>query len=80
MIRRILRYSQFKNERTHLTYLKQSDGLEELHRLPVAVKINSKKEMAKGIWLLFSDKVTVKFIKRDGITEQVTGRWCNVCK
>jgi hypothetical protein len=44
------------------------------------VEINSKKDMAKDIRLIFSDKVIVKFVKKDGVTEQVAGRWCNLCK
>lgn len=79
---KILRYSQFKNKEMqwHLTYLTQDDGLEELHRLPVAVEVNSKKDMAKDVRLIFTDKVTVKFVRKNGITEQLKGRWCNVCK
>jgi hypothetical protein len=63
-----------------LTYIIQNDGLEERHRLPAAVKVNSKKEMAGDIWLFFMDKVTVKFIKKDGKVEQLSGRWCSVYK
>jgi hypothetical protein len=48
--------------------------------VPVAVEINSKKDMAKDILLIFTDKVDVKFIKKAGITEQLTGRWCNLCR
>jgi hypothetical protein len=63
-----------------LIYIIQNDGLEEIHRLPVAVETNSKKEMAGDIWLIFTDKVTVKFIKKDGKVEQIQGRWCSLCK
>jgi hypothetical protein len=69
-----LRYEQFKNEtRQSLIYIIQSDGLEEIHRLPVAVEVNSKKEMARDIWLIFTNKVTVKFLKKDRKAEQVLG-------
>jgi len=63
-----------------LTCIIQDDGLQEIHRLPAAVEVPSKKEMARDIRLIFTDRVTVKFIKKDGTVEHEVGRWCNLCK
>jgi hypothetical protein len=69
-----------KNEGTRVNIPSQNDGLEELHRIPVAVEIRSKKDMARDILLIFTDKVDVKFVKKDGATEEATGRWCTLCQ
>jgi hypothetical protein len=39
-----------------------------------------KTDSSKDIKLLFSDRVTVNFKKRDGSYETLKGRWCNTCK
>ena len=49
------------------------------HHLVIPAKISCKKDMARDVRLLFSDRIMVKFT-RDGETKTLEGRWCTVCK
>ncbi|KIM65340.1 hypothetical protein SCLCIDRAFT_88680, partial [Scleroderma citrinum Foug A] len=42
-----------------------------------------KKRNTKDLLTIFSDRVTVRFVRKNGPSNKVdvkTGRWCNVCK
>jgi hypothetical protein len=55
------------------------DGLHTQHRIPITAEVLTQKDKAKDLRLIFSDKVKASFIK-DGSTETLRGRWCNICK
>jgi len=40
----------------------------------------TKKAEAKDLLTIFSDRMTVKFVKDDHTVEELVGRWCNICK
>lgn len=40
----------------------------------------TKVDTTKDLLTIFSDRVDVKFMKKDGSYEVVRGRWCLVCK
>ena len=39
----------------------------------------ARKDQAKDTELVFSDRKMVAFKHKDGSTEQLEGRWCNIC-
>jgi hypothetical protein len=41
-----------------------------------AVKVDTSKDMLT----IFTDRVTVKFLNKDGSSEQLKGHWCMICK
>lgn len=41
---------------------------------------NIKKRNTKDLLTIFSDRVTVRFVKTEGEAELRVGRWCLVCK
>ena len=62
-----------------LTAIK-GDGLKECHRIEVPFAVHTQKDQAKDLRLIFTDRIKVKFILKDTSVEELTGRWCNICK
>jgi hypothetical protein len=48
--------------------------------LAAPTEVLNKKDMAKDIRLLFSDRIKVKFTKNKGETNLSMGRWCLPCR
>jgi hypothetical protein len=59
--------------------LMKDDGVEDHHRLAIPAKFNCKKDMARNMRLLFSDRMKVKFIQ-GGTAKTLEGRWCTTCR
>jgi len=59
---------------------KESDGMDKRHNISIPVEVNTRKEKAKDLRLIFSDRVTVQFTTKEGTVSTVEGRWCNPCK
>jgi hypothetical protein len=57
----------------------KDDGVEDHHHLAIPAKFNCKKDMARDVRLLFSDRMKVKFIK-GGTTKTLEGWWCTICR
>lgn len=58
----------------------KGDGLEDNHWTFIPSEIYTQKDKAKDLWLIFTDRITVKFIMKDNSVESPTGHWCNICK
>ena len=58
----------------------KGDGLEECHQTSIPSVDLTQKDQARDLRLIFTDKVTVKFILKDNTVETPAGRWCNICK
>ena len=54
--------------------------MDEHHHITIPAEVNTKKDKAKDIWLIFSDKVKVQFTAKDGTVSTLVGQWCNPCK
>lgn len=58
----------------------KGDGLLDQHRGTIPSTVHTQKDQARDLRLIFTDRVTVKFISKDDSIETPTGRWCLVCK
>jgi hypothetical protein len=58
----------------------KGDGLEEHHLTIIPSTVLTQKDQARDLHLIFTDKVTVKFILKDNTVETPARRWCNICK
>jgi hypothetical protein len=58
----------------------KGSDLEEWHQSNIPTKLKVKGESTKDLLLIFSERVTVKFKKKNDNYETVVGRWCNVCR
>ena len=58
----------------------KGDGIQDHHRGTIPSTVRTQKDQARDLRLIFTDKVTVKFISKDYSIETPTGRWCLVCK
>jgi hypothetical protein len=47
----------------------KGDGLDECHHIPIKAKSPMKKEKAKDLQLIFTDLVTVKFLRKNDTPE-----------
>ncbi|KAF8235080.1 hypothetical protein L208DRAFT_1139183, partial [Tricholoma matsutake] len=58
----------------------KGDGLGEHHHIPIKAESPMKKEKANDLRLIFTDLVTVKFLRKNDTLETKRGRWCNTCR
>ena len=58
----------------------KGDGLQDNHRINVPSEVLTQKDKARDLRLIFTDKITVKFVLKDNSVETPTRRWCNICK
>lgn len=58
----------------------KGDGLQNHHRATIPSTVLMQKDQARDLRLIFTDKVTVKFVSKDNSVETPIGRWCLVCK
>ena len=54
--------------------------MDEHHNISIPAEVNTQKEKAKDLQLIFSDRVKVQFTAKDGKVSTVAGRWCMLCK
>ena len=59
---------------------KQGDGLEQHHQMSIPSAVHTQKDQAKDLQLIFTNKVTIRFLLRDNSVETPAGHWCNICK
>ena len=58
----------------------KGDRLKECHWIEVPFAVHTQKDQAKNLWLIFTDRIKVKFILKDTSVKELTGCWCNICK
>ena len=58
----------------------KGDGLQDHHQIYIPSEVHTQKDKARDLRLIFTDKITVKFIMNDNSVDTPTGRWCNICK
>ncbi|KAF8219493.1 hypothetical protein L208DRAFT_1212240, partial [Tricholoma matsutake] len=56
------------------------DGMDKHHHITIPAEVNTQKEKVKDLWLIFSNKVKVQFMAKDGTVSTLVGWWCNPCK
>jgi hypothetical protein len=65
---------------TYVNIVLKGDGLGEHHNIPIEAESPTKKEKAKDLRLIFTDLVTVKFLRKNDTPETKRGWWCNTCR
>lgn len=50
------------------------------HQAEVDPARRIKKHDTKDLLTIFSDRIAVKFVAKDGVVEVLKGRWCLLCK
>ncbi|KIK05364.1 hypothetical protein K443DRAFT_3861 [Laccaria amethystina LaAM-08-1] len=58
----------------------EGDGLHDPHRILIPSMVQSKKDLARDVQLIFTDPIKVKVVLKDNRVETLSGRWCNICK
>jgi len=58
----------------------KGDRLHDHHHISSPLVVQSKKELARDIWLIFTDTMKVKFVLKDNRVEMPSRHWCNICK
>jgi len=49
-------------------------------QIDIAEQSNIKADSSRDLLMIFSDRVTVKFSQKGGVTKTLKGRWCILCK
>ena len=55
------------------------DGAEDRHQLDIPLEYRVKKDTTKDLLTIFSARTNVNF-KKGQTSEQISGRWCMICK
>ena len=63
-----------------LTNSLKDDGLEAHHYIPSEIELETKKDKAKDLHLIFTEIVSVNFTQTDGTGSLVKGHWCLPCR
>ncbi|KAG2139883.1 hypothetical protein BD769DRAFT_1350497 [Suillus cothurnatus] len=71
--------SKDDNDRSH-SDSEESNDLDERHRADLPDKLQTKKNSADNMLIIFSDHCDVKFTSLNGVVETKKEHWCNVCK
>jgi hypothetical protein len=54
--------------------------MDEHHHISIPAEVNTQREKATNLQLIFSNKVKVQFTAKDDTVSTLVGQWCNPCK